>query len=222
MNKKYLFYLKDTVGNYYYVNQSTGAVTVTSVKTPLLHYPKGWENLEIKWNRDSKYHGVFRSITTELQFVEDGGKILKFLYANQGVEAKCFCRIERQNDFNLDWELFYEGDIDFAKINIEPFFVNANIIEGGLKALIDSNEDIDYEIKIDPLDAQYKRIYLDGITLQDTLQYVPVKEALQINTSANAPSMLVPTAFVGRDGDYPIGVTRTQNENRIDAGVPIA
>jgi len=217
----YRFYLKKDDTTYYQYNGAT--VITTTVASPLNHLPKGWENISINWNRDSKYHGVFRSITTELQFVEDGAKILKHLYVTQGVEAVCICRIMRQNDFTLDWELFYEGNVDFSKINIEPFFVNANLIEGGLKSLIDANEDIDYEILIDPTDPNYKKVFLDGIILQDTLQYVPMKWSLGIDTAGSGypnihPSVIAIDAFIGRDGDYPIGTTKNSELRNVYTG----
>ena len=71
--------LQDISGNYYYADENNdGSYTVsTSLGVRYLKYlPKGWENIKLTWERDARYGGVFRSLSSSLEYSKDGRAIL--------------------------------------------------------------------------------------------------------------------------------------------------
>lgn len=49
--KKYLIYILNVDGDYYYVN-SAGDVDTTGTPTPLNYNPKDWREMSIQWLRE--------------------------------------------------------------------------------------------------------------------------------------------------------------------------
>jgi hypothetical protein len=70
-----------------------GTVVLTGEPSPLVFTPDGWLDIEINRRRNLSYFGLERSFTVPLDFVKDGGFILKHFFYNKGVEEKLFLLI---------------------------------------------------------------------------------------------------------------------------------
>lgn len=197
------FYLHN--GNQYYRVNASGNVTTTSVPSTI-STPDGWEQIDVSWGRNIDYWGVFRSLTTPLKFVEDGAKILRYLYydggsATRGIEAQCTFTVEIQNQNTLGWSLFYSGDIDFSQFNGEDFFVTTNAIESGLKKYLDAYGDTNFAIELSAADTT--RLLLDGIFLQSNTEYIPIEDKLEGRSQTNGFIQLCKSfAFIMQEGSY--------------------
>lgn len=177
IEKMYKYYLRfDDAGTwkYYYVNTS-GVVSITTTKTELNFAPKGWENKTLKWERGFEYWGVMQSFSLPLEFVVDGGKILRYLYYTQGVEAECQLYIEKLDNSiaTYGYYEFYYGDIDFSRIKIYKDYVKAEISESGFMGKLYAKSASMYEIDIDDNpDAIW--VKMDGIEMQATAEFTGI------------------------------------------------
>lgn len=89
----------------------------TSLPTPIITLPIGWEKTEIKWERHPQYKGCFRSQTDSFIFVEDARWILmRLMYQNGGgVQATCIMRIDQFGDVNTGYSTAYKCELDFTQ-----------------------------------------------------------------------------------------------------------
>lgn len=145
--QKFKFYLLDSAGQYYYVDNS-GNVTTTANETHLRNSPANWRELELKYGRDNKSMGIFRSATTEILFIKDAAKILRHIYYQGGganFDAYCQFVIKRRIDDDplrvWQYEDFYRAEVDFANsvndgVNETGDYFQANTLERGLPELL--------------------------------------------------------------------------------------
>lgn len=147
MQRYYRFSLKDDAGNYYALQ---GLRTVVTQSSPyyLKKDPIGWEDTEISVGRNMVYFGLLRSYSAPYKFVRDAAKILNNIFFTQGAEAVCKLVIERNRDFV--YEPFFECDLDFSTAisDMKLGFIQINLKESGIAAMLKANEDIEYEIPI--------------------------------------------------------------------------
>lgn len=212
---QYRFYLRNAAGLYYYVSNNT--VLTSSTPKYIQHLPKEWMDTEISWIRDKDLLGIFRSMTNQYSFVEDGLLIVRYVYLTQGFEGYCKLEITRLSDTNAGvYDSFYSGELDFSTFNGENILGSIQVIEGGTKAILDANKDIDYSILIDTSDCL--QVNTDGITLQSQIQWVPLQEAEGINTDFDDPHIIVANAWVSTEGDFPLGADSNQRAMRIYIG----
>lgn len=212
---QYRFYLRNAAGLYYYVSNNT--VLTSATPKYIQHLSKEWMDTEISWIRDKDLLGIFRSMTNQYSFVEDGLLIVRYVYLTQGFEGYCKLEITRLSDTNAGiYDSFYSGELDFSTFNGENILGSIQVIEGGTKAILDANKDIDYSILIDTTDCL--QVNTDGITLQSQIQWVPIVEADQINTDFDDPHIIVANAWVSTEGDFPLGTDSNQRSMRIYIG----
>lgn len=198
------FYLH--IGNSYFTINSANQVTTTNVATPI-QTPDGWQNIELTWGRNVEYWGVFRSVSTPLQFVEDGARILRHIYygggynTDFGVEAKCTLTIFKQNPDNGVWDFYYSGDIDFSQFKDEAFKVTVNVIESGLNAYLNAYADTNFAIPINIDDSV--RLLLDGIWLESGVEFVPIRGKIEGRSQTNGYIQLSKAfAMIAEEGAY--------------------
>lgn len=134
---------------YYYVDNA-GVVQTTFTPTALQYAPQGWEDQSLKWERGTKYYGVFTNYTNPLRFVKDGRKIIKTLYYNNGVNQVLELLIEKHSNLVASWgyNTYYVGDIDFSRFKDAKDFTQVEIMEQGFMAKLKANEDTMYETPI--------------------------------------------------------------------------
>jgi hypothetical protein len=134
----------------YYFVDANGVVQSSFTPTALQYAPQGWEDQSLKWERGTKYYGVFTNYTNPLRFVKDGRKIIKTLYYNNGVNQVLELLIEKHSNLVASWgyQTYYVGDIDFSRFKDAKDFTQVEIMEQGFMAKLKANEDTMYETPI--------------------------------------------------------------------------
>lgn len=76
--------------------------------------PIGWDTSELSIKRDmGKYHGLFFSYTTDLEFIGDAYFKIKGLFDTYGFDADCVATIKMSCN-NGDYEEVFKGKLNFA------------------------------------------------------------------------------------------------------------
>jgi len=190
------FYLRKKNGanyDYYSVNSSGSIITTTSA-TPINHInfaPKGWKELAYTDKRGFEYKGIFRAISTPLEFVNDGAKILKSIFLVSGVQSKLELFIQKFNpEIGVyDYQTWYIGDLDFTQSKVDESYFVVKVVEGGFLAKLQSRENTNYEIELtnNPL---VKWIHFSGIYLQFRQVWVCASlEVLGNNLNTKVPTL---------------------------------
>lgn len=196
---EFIYFLMDEQFRTYSVEN--GIVTSSMQAKPLQFTPDGWQDMSIQNHRNHKYFAMDRSFTIPLAFVEDGAQILKNIYYNQGIEAKLFLVICKQElfidatEFYFYYKLFYKGEVDFLTFKHEGYKVTVNIMEGGLPKLVKANEGVKYELPLNVPEAI--KIKFDGIILKQRLSYRVVQDEY---TGLALQSHFVPVVFLNKEG----------------------
>lgn len=176
--KFYIRYYDTGISAYRYLYiTSAGAVSTTTTKTELPQAPKGWEELELKWERGFTLHGVFTNYTSPLNFVLDGAKILRYYYYNAGIEANLELFIEKHTNIVSTWGYapYYIGDIDFSQFKDAKDFVTISIMDSGFIKNLKAKEESTLEIPVDGnADAIY--IMMDGIDLEANVDLTSIDQ----------------------------------------------
>jgi hypothetical protein len=172
--KDFIYFLFDENNNSYY--QYGDTVLLSSSLRPLEFTPDGWKKIQIQNQRNGTYFAVDRSFTVPLEYVKDGGQILKYIYYNYGIEAKVYMSIcEQQLYFDAThygyyYKLLYRGEIDLANFKHDGVKVTVNIMEGGIVKFIKAYENTKYEIPVNVIDAI--DLYMDGVQLSEKHNFI--------------------------------------------------
>jgi hypothetical protein len=171
MENRFRFYLQDKTGKYYYMNGN--AVDLTTTKTPLAFAPQNWDITQLDWERGFKYHGIVRKTSTTFEFHKDSASILRSIYYNSGVNGYAKFVIERFNDtFAVqNYELLYDGEINFVSYRSTLYGVQCEIIEGGFLNKLESREDTNYDIDLYTNPNQIW-VKMDGINFQEICHFI--------------------------------------------------
>jgi hypothetical protein len=112
--------------------------------------PKQWKEGLVKWIRNEKYFGLFRSLSIPMQFVTKGKELLDYVYAMQGSEGNAtitISRLKRESSTDAWTHIkWFEGKVDFAQCKSTRTSFECNIIEGGLSQIIKSKANTKYDI----------------------------------------------------------------------------
>ena len=170
MENKFRFYLQDSTGKYYFMNGNV--VDLTTTKTPLRYAPQNWENTQLDWERGFKYHGIVRKTSTTFDFHKDSANILRSIYYNSGVNGYAKFVIEMFNDtFAVqNYELLYDGEINFVSFKSTLYGVKCEIIEGGFLNKLQSRASTNYEIDLFNNPNQIW-VEMDGINLEFRIKW---------------------------------------------------
>lgn len=171
--RDFIYFLFDENNNSYYQYGDTALLTA-SLK-PLEFTPDGWTKIQLQNQRNPTYFAIDRSFSVPLEYLKDGGQILKHIYYNFGVEAKVYMSICKQElffdntNYGFYYTLLYKGEIDLAQFKHDGTKVIVNIMEGGMVKLIKAYENTKYEIPVDVPDAV--DVLMDGVELKAAADY---------------------------------------------------
>lgn len=181
MTKDFLYYIVDTAGRSYYV-AADGFVLVSSIPVDLENTPDGWQDKSIQYGRSTRFPGMIRSFTVPLRFVEDGAKILRYLYLTYGIQAVGNLVILKKDTLGNTGihKDYYTGSLDFSQFTYQDRIAECNVMEGGLSELIKANENTKYEIPISVPEAV--SVTFDGITLVSKVDALNYKDSLLSDT----------------------------------------
>ncbi len=169
IDQTYQYYFKNKAGWYYYVD-SLDSVQVTQTKTPLVAAPKGWADLLAGIYHNKKYRGNFKKVSSSLQFVRDGKRILDSIATYDGWQGYLAIEIHLLNPEDYNHQLMLDGTIDFKSYEFGEYTSTAAIRESSLIDILDTNDDVPVDI---PLTADNSGvIQLDGINLQYKTEFL--------------------------------------------------
>lgn len=89
-----------------------------STQEILKQNPAGTKEIGLTFLRSKKYHGINTSVTLEVEFSKDdyaGGTFLFNAFDNKGIRADVDCFIYRKNPATDDFDILYEGKVDFTE-----------------------------------------------------------------------------------------------------------
>jgi hypothetical protein len=165
----YQFLIKNPAGNYYYVD-NTGAVSTDSAEQVLLGSVPDWQNLDLAWVRNTRYHGVFRKQGPDkIRMCGDGAQILRYIYSFEGGRgARATLVIKELDSSTLTYVLFGEFDFNFQVFESVYNFVDIALLESGTSAKMIAYDSTVFSVPLgDPaVDSQFKSILLDGVLLK--------------------------------------------------------
>jgi len=196
MENKFRFYIQNKAGLYYYMNGNV--VSLTATKTALKYAPENWDITQLDWERGFKYHGIVRKTSTSFQFHKDSASILRSIYYTSGVNgyAKFVIEIFNNTLSVQNYQLLYDGEINFVSYRSTLYGVQSEVIEGGFLNKLESREDTNYDIDLYTNPNQIW-VKMDGINLQEICHY----------TSRTGGFTIPPNAF---DIFYPFKVVTTE------------
>lgn len=183
--KKFRYYLKADAATYYYV--SGGSVLTTTTPTPIVKDPMSWREVDIQWQRNVKYGGIFRNFIIPVSFVGDAATILRHVfYTQEGIESRCILYIEQKKRKTTagagdeTYVSYYSGDIDFSQKHDALNYFQAEVLDSGLAAIIKAKESTPQELIIDA--TQALKVYHSGLRLKNTTVVTLANEPLATNT----------------------------------------
>lgn len=210
---KFLFYIRNREGYYYFVDElNTVQLSIPTVPRPLQHANKGWMEMVAAIIRNEKYRGNFKKITTPLQFVLDGKKILDNIAAYEGSQAYANFVIEQRVPDDFSYTLFFDGTIDFYdSYRFGEVYSTANIREQTLLDVLDAKENVVLEIpltadnsvdiQIDGVNLHYKTLYTVTDGFGDTAQYYTGRHVVELVAASNEN----PNARETKRTKFPVG-----------------
>jgi len=190
----YLIYLRKKNGvNYDYYSIESGVFTTTTSATPvkpIQFAPTQWDEIQLSYSRTLDTKGVFRSLSDSYKFVRDGAKILRKLFFEGGVNAKCEVLIRKFNRAVgvYAYEDYFLASADFTTATNETSYFTINLKEAGFLSKYESRKSTKYKIPITD-NANAVWVYYDGINLQFIQTWVSiVDEIVPASLSANVPT----------------------------------
>lgn len=145
-DKTFKFYLKNTQGLYYSVNN--GVVSLTPNKTDLGEIISSWRDIEVGIDRDLDNMGTLKKYSLDLEFVLNGAIILKYIAYSKGMIGSVTLEVDKLNTLTEQYNLWVELEVDLTTFNADDVKVSANAKEGGLRGLLNNRKDVEYKIDI--------------------------------------------------------------------------
>lgn len=198
--KDFLDFILDDQGRSY--RDNGGIVQAVSTPTPVTIAPDGWQDTSIKYKRNLKYSGLFRSYTNPLKFVRSAALILRDRLYKKFTEEKLYLLIMwLDKSFGGGWvhRFFYKGEIDLSQTTDEDTHVEVNIMEGDLSKLFKANENTVYEIDINVPEAE--AVKMDGTFLKIVKRFIVLNPSYAHGLNDTVKEM-IPMQESTSDGNF--------------------
>jgi hypothetical protein len=207
--QEFLYFLFNEKGLPYY-KAANGQILVGNgdYKKPdgqpasLSHAPVSWQDSTIKFIRNEKYYGLFRSMATSMNFPKDGAEILRNRYHNgKSYEEIVKLAIMRMDRLNLPYSYinWYLGEINYSKFRETATGVTVEAIDGGLAKEFKAKESVKYEIPVGD-NPNFVWVLMDGKEFNFERTYAIV-DAQEIATVPNYYLGMVELAIEGQAPD---------------------
>lgn len=108
--------------------------------------PIGWDEIGLTLERDDVYHGIFRTYTAELEFVDNGYDILKQLFDTYGVLAQCSLSVYKRNPVTRNDALVFSSKIDFSEyteLTTSKKSISVTLLDSTFQEKLKNRENID-------------------------------------------------------------------------------
>lgn len=210
--REFLYYILEEDGRS--LTLQNGAVSSVTNPTPLRYTPKGWEEMVIKWVRDTDGWGVGRVVSTPTGFVLDSAKILRDQVYRAGIERKLWLMMQRHRreyktgapypTYRDIYERMIKMQFDFSTFVDGETQVDCNLVEGGLKQRFLSEKDTEITL---PFNQDSIRVELDGLLLQQNAKYI-----VTTGTTNDSGHATIPLEIIGGEAIDSIGAKSTDRE----------
>lgn len=169
MFPEFQFFLKPDDTSFYKVVDNN--VLIVSEESELQDAPIDWMDMGIDFNRDKLYMGVFIEVTEPTQFGGDGGRILRYIKANQSYEGECILLVKRLDTNTLAYEECYVGEMDFSQMHDGEDFVTITCKNRGTQEDLDSQSDVTFELDLNTPEAL--TLTVDGTFVRNKGSWYP-------------------------------------------------
>lgn len=185
----------------------------------LLSSPEGWQSSLIKYARNLKYWGLFRTFTVPMKFVKDGAAILQSQFHKFGYEAIAYMGIMRFDQITIPYQYkgWYLSELNFTKYNEAQNSVTIEALEGGFSKYLKANENTTYEIPVDE-DPEYVQVVMDGMELGNTGEFTITDGLGATDPNIDFGNHLVDLIIVSKEvedigGVFDVPRTKVDNNN---------
>ena len=108
--------------------------------------PRNWNNVQRKNFRSEDGFGTFTELSEQLELVKDAYRYVVNIYEAYGTQIDITITREVKSGIS-NWEVDYFGNLDLKTIDYDDIVCKINILTGGLKSLIDSQWNEEYELE---------------------------------------------------------------------------
>lgn len=211
-------FISDKAKNFYRANQvSDGTYNIVNVgKTPypLKFNPSNLRDSPLEMATNSKYFGLFRSLSYPLDFIKDGAAICRYFLRNKkGIASDCYLTIVEWNGNTNVHELSYYGKLDLSEKSEDPKSETFTVptIDDSAFGILSENDDTEYEIECSPSNPKCIPVLFDSITLINKATFQTVQAPIiDANVDNNHT---IPFVLVNQDGDSAGLILKNQSLN---------
>jgi hypothetical protein len=172
----FIFFLQDKQNRFWGLDAS-GSVTISANPYPLVFSPDGWQEIGIKNIRNKKYWAIDRSVTIPFKYVEDGAKIIKYVFYTKGVEEPLFLSICEQRlaytpgvSYGYWYKVIFKSEVDLSTFGHDGPLVTVTCLEEGLSKHLKANENTVYPLDLNVPNAI--KVKADGIVLREKQNFI--------------------------------------------------
>lgn len=183
----YEIYLRQNAGNYFNSgNPYTGAIANTS-------------EINIGYERDKEYRGIFRKITAPLIFHGQAADDIQATFNNGFVNAEIECEIRVKNSTTQNYDLLGVFNFDWSTYKKTDDGIECELKQGGLIQVIETNKDVPYQIDFQEgleakINVQWTGMWFFGyqefVMAKATINDIPLFPATEIYPPAQVSDRL--------------------------------
>jgi len=171
----------------------------------LQYTPDGWKEISIVDQRNMTTWTLDIDFTIPLNFVGDGGQILKNIFSIKGTEEKIFLAIMEQQlfydgtDYYYYYTLLYKSRVDFSTYTHDGPRVTVNMLQQDFAISLKNNatKTFQYKLADSSLGAP---IYMDGLKLRESGNFIVVDGVEIVNPSPTFYDFYIPLSFLNSEG----------------------
>lgn len=120
----------------------------TLTNLTLTNDPDGWDDVLVRYDRSQNYFGLGRSYTIPLRFIKEGAQALRESFYTFGLAAVFSVEIKKLNRATMQYYSAYTAAVDFNTFKDFSDYVEVQLIEPGLVAMMKENEKTVFNITI--------------------------------------------------------------------------
>lgn len=200
--KKYLYFLVNDAGQFYY--QDGDILSLSATPVPLRTTPDGWQDISILIEKNKETFGLDRTYGVPQNYVKDGAFILKTIFYTKGIAGKVYLRLYEQKLWFDDLTYgYYYKKLAFTQIDMSQFDhvaekVTLNILEGDLMKVYKAKKNSTYELPlVDNL------IEMSGLNLRQLVHF-SVVDGVKMDFVSGSSDWLqalnIPVTITGTEG----------------------
>jgi hypothetical protein len=199
----YLYLLQDEMHRS--LTWQYGLMGYSSLPSPLIYTPDGWKEISIVDQRDMITWTLDVDFTIPLNFVGDGGQILKTIYSTKGTEEKIYLVILEQrlfydgSQYYYYYTLFYRSRLDWSTYVHDGPKVSINMLQQDFAISLKNNSSKTYQYKLSDSSLPAP-IFFDGIKLRESGNFIVIDGVDIVNPLPTFYDFYIPLSFLNSEG----------------------